>query len=140
MSIRVSERHGVNPSVMLCFYCQESMGVALMGRIKGDKQAPREAVFDHEPCDTCKGHMEKGIILISVRNEDEGNENPYRTGGWVVITDEAIERMIEPEDVRQSILTRRIAFVPDAAWEMLGLPGKEDTSNGNETKTEGSST
>jgi hypothetical protein len=38
-SIRLSEKHGVNPSLMLCFYCGEASGVALLGRLKGDQDS-----------------------------------------------------------------------------------------------------
>lgn len=119
--LMLSSEHGVNPSVMLCFYCQEEMGVALLGLIKGDMKAPRQGVFDHEPCDKCKGYMEQGVILISVRDDAMGDENPYRTGGWVVIKESAVRKMINDE-LAESICSRRMAFVPDAAWLQLGLP------------------
>ena len=51
--IRLSEKHGVNPSVMLCFLCGESYGVALLGKHKDehshDAEAPREGVYEMEP-------------------------------------------------------------------------------------------
>lgn len=125
MSVQLSERHGVNPSVVLCFYCNESMGVVLLGKLKGDVEAPRQGVFDHTPCDTCKERMEMGVLLISVRDGDENKDNPYRTGGWVIIKDEAIRRMIETEELVNSIIKRRVSFVPDAVWDLLGIPRGE---------------
>ncbi len=48
-------------------------------------------------------------------------DNPSRTGGWVVLKDEAIERALDAE-IASKILARRMAFVPDKAWDALGLP------------------
>lgn len=55
-SIKVSEKHGVNPSIGICAFCgKESGEVLLLGRLLGDKEAPRQMIANpHEPCDTCK--------------------------------------------------------------------------------------
>ena len=124
--IRFSPQHGVNPSPK-CFYClQDKNQTMLLGLMRGGVEAPRNMVWDHEACDTCAGHMLQGVILISVRNDCEpGDENPYRTGGWVVITDDAIRRIVGPLELRDEILRLRMAFVPDEAWDRLGLPQEE---------------
>jgi len=120
--IRVSEKHGVNPSMMVCFYCQETYAIALLGKLPGDAEAPRQAVYDRTPCPKCQEWMTKGVIMISVRDSDYGSSNPYRTGGWVVLTDDAVRRILrDPDDV----LKARIAFVPDGVWDELGLPRGE---------------
>lgn len=120
-SIRVSKKHGVNPSLLQCFYCIKDVGVALMGKLPGDKEAPRRVCADKEPCDECKKHMEAGIILISVR-EDDATMNPYRTGGWVVLREDAVRRIVQPVELAQHICWVRFAFVTDEAWATLGLP------------------
>jgi hypothetical protein len=91
--------------------------------MKDDVEAPHGKVIDKEPCAECKKWMEQGIILISVRDGEEG-DNPYRTGRWVVVKDEAIKRFNPPEFVEE-VLKKRIAFVPDQVWTMLGLPKGE---------------
>jgi len=121
MGIRISEKHGVNPSLSQCFVCMEAKGLVLLGKLPGDKEAPRQMCIDKEPCDKCKAWMEQGVILISVKDGEE-NDNPYRTGGWVVIKDEAIRRMVKPQELCDSIIARRMAFVPDEAWDAMGLP------------------
>jgi len=113
MSLRISEKHGVNPSLGLCFYCQEAKEVVLLGLMKGDKKAPRMATYNTEPCSKCNELMEQGVTLISVRDGDEGSDNPYRTGGWCVVTDDFITRLIEQPDLRDSILERRMCWIPD---------------------------
>ena len=65
-NIRLSEQHGVNPSVGKCFFCNEDKEVVLLGRLPGDQEAPRSAVYNKEPCEKCKGYMELGVVLISV--------------------------------------------------------------------------
>ncbi len=126
MSIRVSEKHGVNPSMGVCFFCGEDDGtIILPGRLEGDKEAPRRAVWSHEPCPTCKDYMKQGVILISVRADPDADvTNPYRTGGFVVMKDEAIERMFDPKTA-PAVLKKRVAFVDDETWDMIGLPRVE---------------
>jgi hypothetical protein len=102
----------------------KDVGVALFGRMRGDQAAPRRVCLDHEPCDECKKLMEQGIILISVKDSDVGSDNPYRTGGWVVVKDEAIKRALKG-DAGKGILASRIAFVPDLIWDAMGLPRGE---------------
>ena len=124
--ILLSERHGVNPSVEQCFTCMRDVGVVLFGRLKGDREAPHRVCLgpNSEPCAECKKHMAMGVILISVRDPDpkDDPQNPYRTGGWVVVRNEFIERVVTPKWLADDILKRRMAFVPDDAWDMLGLP------------------
>ena len=123
-SILLSEKHGVNPSINVCFYCdQDKNEIILPGKLKGDAQAPMRSVWNLEPCDTCKGYMEKGILLISVDEaKSSDRQNPWCTGGWVVVTEEAVRRMVKPDELADTICKRRMAFVPDEAWDMLGLP------------------
>ena len=39
-SITLSHKHGVNPSVTHCECCGKEIGLALVGRLKGDEKAP----------------------------------------------------------------------------------------------------
>ncbi len=124
--IRISKEHGVNPAIPICFYCgEEKNEIILAGHLPGDKEAPRHAVWNMEPCDKCKEYMEQGIILISVK-DNTSKENPYRTGGWVVVKEEALKQII-PED--HPCFKSRFCFIEDAVWEKIGLPninGKEE--------------
>lgn len=134
MSIRLSEKHGVNPSVEQCFVCLKDVGVVLFGKINAgrharpadrDPQAPHKVCFGHnsEPCAECKKHMEMGVILISVDEAKTDDErNPYRTGGWCVVNEDFIKRVFQPDELVEHVLKRRMAFMPDEAWDMIGLP------------------
>ena len=134
MSIKLSPQHGVNPSVEQCFVCMKDVGVVLFGKMKGDAEAPRQVCLgpSSPPCTECQGHMEKGVIIISVRDGEEpeednvGNWNPYRTGGWCVVTDDFIKRVIKDDpELRDSILKKRMVFMPDEVWGWLELPRGE---------------
>lgn len=120
-SIKLSPKHGVNPSLTTCFYCGEPIGVALLGRIKDDAEAPRRICLDTEPCDDCKKHMAHGVILISVRDGESGPD-PYRTGCFCVVTEDAISRWVNDAALLASILEKRVAFLPDETWDAIGLP------------------
>lgn len=100
-----------------CFICGEVKHLLLDRRLRNT--LVRQACYDKEPCDKCKEYMENGTILISVRDgeEEKQKDNPYRTGGWVVITKEAAERMFGEN-------APKIAFVEDELWDKIGLPRK----------------
>lgn len=122
-SIKLSKNHGVNPTIPKCFVCGEDKNeIILMGRLKDDAEAPKNICFDNEPCDKCKGYMKKGIIMISVR-DGENTDNPYRTGGWVVLKEDAFPNMSE------EIKRIRICFVPDSRWDEIDLPRGKEINN-----------
>jgi hypothetical protein len=135
-SIRLDPKHGLNPSLMLCFFCQEPSGVALLGASGGkvskalgmphdDGQAPRQATYDMVPCAKCKELMGQGVILISVdESKSEDRSNPYRTGVWCVVKDDFLKRTMneQAKELLEQILRLRVAFLPDDAWDKLGLP------------------
>jgi hypothetical protein len=125
MNVLLSPKHGVNPSLDLCYYCLETKGIALLGHIKDDAEAPRQGIFDRVPCDKCADLMRQGVMCISVRDGETDMENPYRTGKIAVIKDEAIERMNDKKLV-SDILKRRCVFIEDEVWASLGLPSAEN--------------
>ena len=71
-----------------CFYCGKDNGIIMNKTLTPFYAAKVKElhgkVVDMEPCPKCKEYMEQGIILISIRDGETGN-NPYRTGGFVVI-------------------------------------------------------
>lgn len=122
--IKLSPKHGVNAAVPLCYFCQQPKNeIVLPGYMgRGDPEAPRAAVWDMEPCDECREHMTKGILLMSMdltRSKDLNN--PYRTGGWVIITEEAFRRIFGGAEADKA-MKHRWTFIEDAAWDQLGLP------------------
>ena len=120
----LSPKHGLNPSLMVCWLCLKETGVALCGRIlKGDDQEAPPRIADTEPCPTCREYMQQGIILISVDDEKTTDKkNPYRTGGWVVVKEEAVKRILIEGEFRDRVLESRCAFITDDVWDKIGLP------------------
>ena len=123
--IRLSPKHGVNPTIPLCFFCRVPKNeVILAGRLPGDVEAPH-AVWDKRPCDECAGFMKQGVICLSVRDGESG-DNPYRTGRFAVLTDDAIRWLIAPPELVAAVLKHRVCFIPDEAWAMLGIPASTE--------------
>ena len=92
-SILLSPKHGVNPSVTHCECCGKTIGVALLGKLKGDAEAPKDIYMGL--CDDCQKVVDAdGLMIIEVR-DGEKNPNPYRTGRLVGITKDAKERMFK---------------------------------------------
>lgn len=131
MSLRLSNKHGVNPSVTLCFYCQKDKGIVLFGQLPNDAEAPRQVTIDKEPCAECVKYMEQGILFISVdASKSDDMENPWRTGGWVVLAEVAVKRIVSDEALCDHILKRRVCFIEDEVWDRIGLPRETKTTEG----------
>lgn len=101
--ITLSKKHGLNPSPETCFWCGESMGVVLCGRMKGDAEAPREMCMGLDPCPKCKAKFALGVHLIEVTDDGTRYGNNARfafrdtegilrwpTGRYVVLRPEAV--------------------------------------------------
>lgn len=109
-SIRLSPKHGLNPSVETCAWCGGTKGIALMGKLKGDAEAPKYITMNYEPCDDCAEKWKMGIVVIEVLNSplSEGqspiSEGMYPTGRHVVVKREAMEQIISDDTLRERIL------------------------------------
>jgi len=114
--MKLHKEHGLNPALETCWFCGEPKGVVLFGAALKDC-APREACVNKEPCDKCKEWMSRGVILLSVRDDDK----EYRTGKMAVVKDVAISRMITDEKLRAQVLKKRVCLIADSAWRHLGL-------------------
>jgi hypothetical protein len=138
MSIRIHKKHGVNPTMTQCFLCGESKEILLVGSatkrfkdagvpVSDDGKMPMSiGAIDKEPCQKCEGYMKQGIILISTRDGEEGSDDPYRTGGWLVVKEDAVKRMgLKSPALEERILKQRVCFIPDEAWDFFGLPRGE---------------
>lgn len=110
-SIRLSEKHGVNPSILHCPICGKETGIGLLGKLKGDAEAPRDMV-DSNPCENCQKVIDGGgHFIIEVRDGESGN-NPYRTGRLVAITTEACERLFTLRPAPQVAYMEQSNFEP----------------------------
>ena len=127
-SIKLSPKHGVNPTLPVCFFCGEDKGeIALLGKIGGrgeDIEAPKRMLMDYEPCDKCKENMAKGITMIGVVATEMEDKRPpivhsgdtplYPTGAWVVVTEDFIRRTLDSEELAENIIKARKTVADDA--------------------------
>lgn len=96
--IKISKKHGVNPTMVMCAWCGEHKGeIALFGELPGDVEAPKEAIVDYEPCDKCKEQWAQGVVYIEVSEEPQMpnqlaiSEGLYQTGLLVVVAEDALD-------------------------------------------------
>lgn len=67
-NIRLSKKHGVNPSITICPICNKEIGVALLGKLKGDEEAPRKIIGDL--CDDCISKLGNDkIYILAINNQ-----------------------------------------------------------------------
>ena len=105
MSIRLSPKYGLNPTMPVCFWCGQEKGeIALLGRLGNarrgeDFQAPNRVVLDFEPCDACKALMRKGVTLMEATSKPNrvcnhpAQNGVYPTGRYAVVKPEAVGRV-----------------------------------------------
>lgn len=126
MSIRLSEKHGLNPCIPVCFFCgKEKNEVALLGKLKDDAEAPMHAIIDYEPCDECKKAMASGILMIGVKPTPSMDNQPpisrdlYPTGKWIVVSEDFIRNNINNEKLAEAIITNKKTIADDAIVENI---------------------
>lgn len=137
---------GNHVAMTRCFFCGEGSTILLHKRL-GDVSAFHDKVVDMEPCTKCRGFMEMGVILIAIDDEksdkgwnippDMGSRdhgrwmpNPYRTGGFFVVTDSFIQRVFSPKALTDQIIKMRWTFIDHVAAEKLGLTKTEEAGPG----------
>lgn len=93
--IKLSPKYGLNPSMQICFFCRETKGILLNGKIgrgKEDIEASREIITDIEPCDKCKEKYKDCTLVVEIL------ENEQPSGRWIAID----KRFITEEEIRNS--------------------------------------
>jgi hypothetical protein len=123
-----------------CYFCGNDAGIAINTRLTPaharNVEKMHGMVVDMTPCSECSGHMKKGVILITIddkKSEKDWNKpppccnggpfipNPYRTGGFFVITDDAVRRIFHPEAMAAHAIKHRWMFIEHEAAEQIGL-------------------
>lgn len=114
--INLSKKHGVNPSMIVCIYCGEPKGIALLGALPQDAKAPRQIATDTEPCDACAEKFKAGITFLEVIKDRQP------TGRYTVITEEGFingMKSIFTPDVFDSILASRGCHIEEELYHLL---------------------
>lgn len=122
-------RDGKHVALAKCFYCLGD-GCILLHKRLGDISEAHGKVVDMTPCSQCAGYMKQGIILITIDDSKSepgwnkpgpgGIPNPWRTGGFFVVTAEAFSRMFNgpAADFGRK---HRWMFIEDEAARRVGL-------------------
>lgn len=89
----------------MCFFCDRE----------------RDTASSYEPCTDCQKIMQQGIPLFAVEFVPTNDGDPaitelngkpmYPTGAWVVVPQEAIEKLITPLERAQLVIDKGKAFV-----------------------------
>ncbi|OFX27005.1 MAG: hypothetical protein A2033_16045 [Bacteroidetes bacterium GWA2_31_9] len=120
-----------NVSLTKCYVCGRDSTILLATKYKknGDPVLDMEQfhgkALNKEPCQECHKNLEQGIILISISDDCKDVNNPFRTGGWVVVKEEAVRLVLPDIDLTK----HRIFFMPDSTWLEFGLPLSEYQKN-----------
>lgn len=128
--VRIDPEKGLDPMLSYCFVCNKEKNELILAgtmgnRIRRESGAGKDArgvCFNKEPCDECKSIMNQGVIFISVKDGEKG-DNPYRTGGWCAIKLESAEEM------GIDISKNRMFFIEDSMYDKMGLPRNEHIDN-----------
>jgi len=115
--IILSPKYGLNPAKDICPWCGNTRGIALLGKLPNDAEAPYSGIITSiEPCDSCRQLMDQGITLFEVSDSDPKNGIPqvlsdaYFTGRWIVVTEAFIDRSTK-EPLKTQIKDARFALM-----------------------------
>lgn len=105
-SLAVSPKHGVNPSLPVCFFCREEKGeIIFFGKLPGDVEAPKHPIVDYVPCRKCQEKFADGVLIIEVSKSPNVENQPsitrcspfaYPTGRYSVVVPEALRNQYKP--------------------------------------------
>lgn len=88
-------------------------------------------IADHF-CEECDGYAKQGIIIVTIdESKTEDRKNPWRTGGFFVVTDSYIERLMDDSPaLLEQTLEKRMCYMPHEVAEGIGLfeAGKNEES------------
>lgn len=131
--IRVSQKHGVNPMLIQCYLCAGDKGIALLGRLPDDREAPMKGCVDKEPCDQCKEYMALGILIIGVDEKLSTPDSPYRNGEIQVLKREAAEELFKNvfgAEMAAATMLAGACFMSEDVLRKIGIPKPEPKKGG----------
>lgn len=76
--LKLSENHGLNPSMDICYWCGKSKAIILAGLLPDDIEAPREVITSYDPCDECSEKFGQGVHVIEVTPIGKDGQPPMQ--------------------------------------------------------------
>lgn len=115
-----------------CYFCLKDDAIilnSLLTRASADRVRNMHGkVVGMTPCPKCAELMKKGVILITIdsaKSEPDWDKapipNPYRTGGFFVVTDDCVRRVFTPASYADWAIEHRFMFIEDEAARAMGL-------------------
>ena len=95
MSLRLSKKHGLNPSLLVCPLCGNDVGIALLGA-NGGKKAPYR-MTSMDLCDNCKQKVEEGNTFILSAKQTPNGIKP--TGAYMLVPNDCLNVPIPPKGI-----------------------------------------
>lgn len=108
MSLKLSPKYGVNPSITHCFVCGKEVGLALLGRLKGDKEAPKDITDSSILCPECEALVKAGNHFIIEAKDGQTGNNPERTGRYVCVKKGSIPAITHPINFMEASLFSKL--------------------------------
>lgn len=124
--ILLSEKHGLNPSIVACPYCGKGKNEIALTGLAGEEWAKKNGHSDGkmpmyvhlegdiEPCEECK---KLGVAMVEVLSE----QNKSQTGNKWLVKEDFIRRIIQNNDLLQTVLEKRILLISAETATMIGL-------------------
>lgn len=119
-SIRLSPKHGINPSMDTCPWCGQTRGVVLLGKLKNDEEAPTKLITSYDPCDTCQEQWNSCVICLEAQTTPVAENQPpitesnnkfiYPTYRHIGITQSAALRLGLPTELGRPVLIEKETF------------------------------
>lgn len=126
-SLKMHPEHGLNATVIVCFWCGEPTGeIEFIGNRTHEK-APEQTCHDYIPCPDCQAQMARGFTFVEVvdmplvDNQDEIIPGFYPTGRMAVTTIEFAKANLTDETLEKLGGVNR-AVIDSGLWNRLGLP------------------
>lgn len=130
-SIKLSKKHGLNPTIPLCPYCGKPKNEIMLTGAAGEKLAKQlghkdgdmpmqvEIPGDIEPCDDCK----KDRIMVIVTDTEDKDAQIIET---LMVKEDAVMRILKDGEFKDTVReTRRFGMTADIARQ-LGIPVGEE--------------
>ena len=95
MTLRLSKKYGVNPSLLICPIYGNDVGIALLGA-NGGKKAPYR-MTSMELCDDCKQKIKEGNTFILSAKQTPDGIKP--TGAYMLVPNDCLNVPIPPKGI-----------------------------------------
>jgi hypothetical protein len=102
----------------ICFWCK---------RITDSENSGGEPEYrSYDFCSSCAAIRAKGITLIQVTSEDNGNPeirtDLYPTGRWMVVAEENFTAVLTDLPNLDTVLRTKLLIIEEGDWEKMKLP------------------